>query len=174
MLIAVSQFEQDRSSRGCTRVKPSQAERSGGGSPFAASLRGVFCLSVFYCDPVVPFCVLSLCARSSRDLAIRLKDARLPVIVSDSYMAACLACSRRRRATIGEWRRSTIEVHPNFSEAPHVRSSIPLPKPEFSRNQNASRRIFPYGPSLQNVFFSKSRLTFRRFAVKEPRISETK
>ena len=26
------------------------------------------------------------------------------------------------------WRRSTIEVHPKFSEAPHLRSSIPLPK----------------------------------------------
>ena len=30
------------------------------------------------------------------------------------------------------WRRSTIEVHPNFSEAPHLRSSMPLPKTYFS------------------------------------------
>ena len=53
-----------------------------------------------------------------------------------------------------ETRRSTmIEVHPNVSEAPHLRSSIPLPKIDFSKTQNASRRIIPYGPSLQNVFF---------------------
>ena len=32
-------------------------------------------------------------------------------------------------------RRSTIEVHPKFSEAPHLRSSIPHPKTEFSKNE---------------------------------------
>ena len=36
-------------------------------------------------------------------------------------------------------KRSTIEVHPNFSEAPHLRGSIPRPKPDSSKNQIASR-----------------------------------
>ena len=34
---------------------------------------------------------------------------------------------------------STIEVHPNFSEAPHLRSSIPHPKTDLSKNQIAAR-----------------------------------
>ena len=45
-------------------------------------------------------------------------------------------------------RRSAIEVRPDFSEAPHMRSSIPHPKADFSKNQ-----IAPRGPRLQNVFF---------------------
>ena len=36
-------------------------------------------------------------------------------------------------------RQSTIEVHPNLSEAPHLGSSIPHPKPDFSENPIASR-----------------------------------
>ena len=70
-------------------------------------------------------------------------------------------------------RRSTIEVRPTFSEAPHVRSSIPHPKTDISRSQNKSRRITPW-PESTTRFSSKSRLTFRRFRVKEPRLSETK
>ena len=57
---------------------------------------------------------------------------------------------------------STIEVHPNFSEAPFLRSSIPLPKTDFSKNQIASRRIIPL-PESTIVFFSNSSLAFRRF-----------
>ena len=63
------------------------------------------------------------------------------------------------------WRRSTIDVHPNFSAAPHLGSSVPLPKTAFSKNKNASRPIFPWSESTF-FFFSKSRLTFR------PRLSE--
>ena len=70
-------------------------------------------------------------------------------------------------------RRSTTEVHPKFSEAPHLRSSIPHPKTDFSKNQIASRRIIPW-PKPTKRFLSKSRLTFRRFGVKEPRLTETK
>ena len=36
-------------------------------------------------------------------------------------------------------RRSTIEAHSEFSEVPHLRSSIPHPKTDFSKNQIASR-----------------------------------
>ena len=40
----------------------------------------------------------------------------------------------------GSWgRRSTIDVPPNFSEAPHLRSFIPHPKTDFSKNHIASR-----------------------------------
>ena len=65
-------------------------------------------------------------------------------------------------------RRSTIKVHPNFSKAPHLRSSLPHLKTDFSKKtQIASRRII-LGPSLENVFFSKPRMAFRRFGLKEP------
>ena len=36
-------------------------------------------------------------------------------------------------------RRSTIEVHPEFSEAPHLRSFILHPKTDFGKNQITSR-----------------------------------
>ena len=36
-------------------------------------------------------------------------------------------------------RRSRINVHPNFSEAPYLRSSMPHPKPDFGKIQIASR-----------------------------------
>ena len=52
---------------------------------------------------------------------------------------------------------STIEVHPKLSEAPHLRSSIPRPKIDFSKNKNTSRRIIPW-PKSTKRFFSKSRL----------------
>ena len=70
-------------------------------------------------------------------------------------------------------RRSTIEVHPSFSEAPHLWSSVPRPKTGFSKNQNASRRIIPWPKSTKRFFFSKSRSTYRRFGLKKPRLSET-
>ena len=66
-----------------------------------------------------------------------------------------------------------IEVHPNFSEAPDLRSSIPYPKTDLSKNQLASRRITPWPQSTKRLV-SKSRLAFRRFGLKEPRLSETK
>ena len=42
----------------------------------------------------------------------------------------CISC-----ALVWYVRRSTIEVQPYFSEAPHLRSSIPRPKIDFSKNQ---------------------------------------
>ena len=39
-----------------------------------------------------------------------------------------------------------IEVRPKFSEAPHLRSSIPHPKIDFSKTQFASQRIVPLLP----------------------------
>ena len=63
----------------------------------------------------------------------------------------------------------------DFSEAPHLRSSMPHPKTDFSEKiKKASRRIIPWPKSTKRFFFSNSRLTFRRFGVKEPRLSETK
>ena len=59
-------------------------------------------------------------------------------------------------------RRSTIEVHLNFSKAPHLRSSVPLLKTDFSKNQVASRRVIPW-PEPTKRFVSNSRLTFRLF-----------
>ena len=72
-----------------------------------------------------------------------------------------------------EGRCSTIKVRPKFSEAPHLSSSIPHPKTDFSKSQIASRRIIPWSESRKR-FFSKSRLAFRRFGLKEARLSETK
>ena len=42
-------------------------------------------------------------------------------------------------AIIPETRRSTLEVHPEFSEASHSKSSIPHPKTDFSKHHAASR-----------------------------------
>ena len=49
-------------------------------------------------------------------------------------------------------RRSTIEVHPIFSEALHFRSSIPHLKTDFSKNQIASRPIIPWPESRKHLF----------------------
>ena len=57
----------------------------------------------------------------------------------------CCYCSHNPR-------HSTIEVHPKFSEAPHLRSSIPHPITDFSKNQKASRRKLP-GPKSTTSFF---------------------
>ena len=46
-----------------------------------------------------------------------------------------------------------MEVHPNFSDAPRLRSSIPHPETDFSQNQNASRRIIPRPKSAKRFFF---------------------
>ena len=50
-------------------------------------------------------------------------------------------------------RHSTIEVHPAVSDAPHLRSSIPHPKPNFSKTQIASRRTIPWSDSRKRFFF---------------------
>ena len=48
-------------------------------------------------------------------------------------------------------RRSTIEVHSTFSEAPHLRNSIPHPKTDFSKKQIASWWIIPWPQVYKNV-----------------------
>ena len=50
-----------------------------------------------------------------------------------------------------------IAVHPEFTEAPHLRSSIPHPKTDFSKNQIASRRIIPW-PESTKRFFSEIKI----------------
>ena len=77
------------------------------------------------------------------------------------------------QASDREQRRSTIiEVHSNCSEAPNVRSSIPHPNTDVSKNQIASRSIFPLPMYVyKKRYFSETRLTFRRFWVKGPRHS---
>ena len=55
--------------------------------------------------------------------------------------------------------RSTMEVYPNFSEAPPLRSSLPHPKTDLSaKNQIASRRIIPYSPSIQKGLFLRPKI----------------
>ena len=67
-----------------------------------------------------------------------------------------------------------IEVHPKFSEAPHLRSSIPHPKTDFSKNQIASRRIIPW-PESTKRFFSKSKFFMpKSWGQGTPGVSETK
>ena len=48
--------------------------------------------------------------------------------------------------------RSTIEVHLNVSDVPHLRSSIPHPKTDFSKKRHASRRIIPWPKSRKSFF----------------------
>ena len=49
-------------------------------------------------------------------------------------------------------RRYAIEVHLNFSEAPHLRSSIRHPKSFFSKNRKSSWRITPWPKSTKRFF----------------------
>ena len=63
-----------------------------------------------------------------------------------------VACASGHKGCI-KGRRSTIEVHPKFSEAPHLRNSIPLPETDFCISQNASRRIIPWPESTKRFFF---------------------
>ena len=67
-------------------------------------------------------------------------------------------------------RRSTIEVHPNFSEAPLLKSFITHPKTCFSKIQIGSN-----GPKYTTTSCFGTRLAFRRLWVyKEPCHSEKK
>ena len=60
-------------------------------------------------------------------------------------------CSMGRKLTK---MRSTIKVHPDFSEAPHFRSSIPHQNPDYSNIPMASRRmIFPMAQVYKRVSF---------------------
>ena len=65
-------------------------------------------------------------------------------------------------------RRSTIELHPIFSEAPHVRSSMPHPKTDLKQK---SYRIAANNPMARvyKTFFIEIKI-----GVKEPSFSENK
>ena len=63
-------------------------------------------------------------------------------------------------------RRSTIEIHPKFSEAPHSRSSIPHPKTGLQQKSNCIAVNNPMAQVYTKRLFSTSRLTFRRFGGK--------
>ena len=65
-------------------------------------------------------------------------------------------------------RRSTIEVHPIFSEAPHLRSSVSHAKTDFSTNHTAFQLILPWFKLTKTPLF-ETRLAFRRFWMKVPR-----
>ena len=47
--------------------------------------------------------------------------------------------ARLSRHMMAAERRSTIESHPDFPEAPHSKSSIPHSKTDFNKNEIASR-----------------------------------
>ena len=69
-----------------------------------------------------------------------------------------------------------MEVHPNFSEAPHLRSSIPHPKTESSKNQIESRRIIPwpkYAKGIQKCHFSKQDRHSDDFGLRNAVIQKT-
>ena len=46
-----------------------------------------------------------------------------------------------------------MEVHPILYEAPHLRRSIPHPKTDFRKKENASRRLFPWPMSIKRFVF---------------------
>ena len=68
---------------------------------------------------------------------------------------------------------STIQVHPNVSEAPHFRSSRPHPKTHFSKNKKGMPINIPIA-QVHEIAIFEPRLAFRRFWVKEPRHSKNK
>ena len=98
------------------------------------------------------------------------KDADRTSLVASTAAARCRRATRTRdhRLLGSTMRRSTIDIHPNFSEAPDLRSSIPHPKTNFSTIQIASRRILPWPENTIASLF-ETRFTFRRVWVKEPR-----
>ena len=63
--------------------------------------------------------------------AFRMAVVRLAYCKPPASLVAC-------RLVELQSRRSTIEVHPNFSEAPHLRSSLPHPKTDLTKNRIAS------------------------------------
>ena len=67
------------------------------------------------------------------------------------------------RISVSDQRHSAIEVHPNFSEAPHSRSSIPHPKTCFSKKSKFIATNNPMARAYKSFFFRNSRLTFRQF-----------
>ena len=77
----------------------------------------------------------------------------------------CCAC-RLRLLPMQELRRSTIEVHPNFSEAPHVKGFIPHLKTGSSNNKVTPRQIIPWPKYPKAPFFKTVLALFVRFWVK--------
>ena len=80
--------------------------------------------------------------------------------IGDSLYCRSGLCSRiylvyhsSIRITTFQQERSTIEVHPKVSEAPHSRSSIPHPKTDFRKNRIASRGILPWSKCTIASFF---------------------
>ena len=69
-----------------------------------------------------------------------------------------------------------IEVHPKFSEVPHLRSSIPHPRTDVSTNRIASRWIIPSSPKSKKKKHPFSKQDFGiptiLVLVREPRHSE--
>ena len=72
----------------------------------------------------------------------------------DPHPACAEPMQHSSNLVVGSMRRSPVEVHPNFSEAPHSRSSTPHPKTDLSKNQIASRRIIPC-PNRHVIFRNK-------------------
>ena len=72
----------------------------------------------------------------------KLKTRRLPTAFVDIHF--------------GLRRRSTAEALPNFSEAPHLRSSTPNAKIDFSKSQTVFRCIFPRPEYTMKSIFSKN------------------
>ena len=50
-------------------------------------------------------------------------------------------------------RRSTMEIHPTFSAAPHFRGSIPHPKTDFQQESNCIPMNNPMAQVCENVIF---------------------
>ena len=60
-------------------------------------------------------------------------------------MGACLYGTAKRR--------SSIEVHPEHSEAPHLKSSMPQPTPDFSKKSSSIPMGGPMIQGCKNVIF---------------------
>ena len=82
----------------------------------------------------------------------------------------------RQLKGVGTRRRSTIGVHPIFSEASSLKGApLSHPKTDFSKNQIASRRTIPWPESTKRFCFS-IKIGIPTISGREspPRLSETK
>ena len=71
---------------------------------------------------------------------------RTTVLQSSNLAQTCCSIAQSDN---GYMRLSTVEAHPNFSEAPHLRSSIPLPENWLQQKSNCTPTNNPMAPGIQ-------------------------
>ena len=144
-----------------------------------------FCFDVFFFSVsslffffFVPFIILGpcllgtspsyFCATQTRDHTAQVPS---PPSLFLRFVPIALHSYRERRS-FSLQRRSTIKVHPNFSEAPQLRSSVPPPENRLRQKSNGIPMNDPTAQVFKNVIF-ETRLAFSDdFGLRSPVIQK--